>query len=163
MDALNVEELIEKPVRQDLLETDDQMDALDADELATLELDDDLPSELNDPMDQKEIERQVKQNQVQLALQILDTELISAESMEIQKANEQENEITWLTKQLRQLEADIEEYRRWITSDRIPHFDFEELENMKKDYQNRLQKELDKSVITLQGTQEDKKEQEQPL
>jgi len=115
MNNLDADQLIQANQRTDFLETDPEIDNLDAGEL-----DDGLPSELNDSLDQREIEMQVKQNQVQLALNILDTELVPAESMEIQKLNEQEKEINWLMKKIRQVDADIEEYRRWLRSGRIP-------------------------------------------
>jgi len=73
MDAIDVEVLTKNESRREFLESDEAMDAIDADSLMPSDLDGRIPSELNDPNDQKEIENQVKENQIQLALQILHT------------------------------------------------------------------------------------------
>jgi len=94
MDAIDVEALTKNESRREFLESDEAMDVIDADSLMPSDLYGEIPSELNDPNDRKEIENQVRENQIQLALQILHTELIPTESTEIQKVNEIENEIT---------------------------------------------------------------------
>jgi len=149
MDSLDVDSLITKELIKKFLSTDDAMDSIDVDSLIDAELDDRLISELNDPEDQKAIENQIKEQQMQIALQILDTEVVPAESMEIQEANNLEKEISWLKQQILAVQSDRREYAERVAQGKPPNFELKELDMLEKDYQHRLQETLNKQFITI--------------